>query len=94
MPPSNDWSAFSNSSIEGRSRWLVGSSRMRRLGLVASILIIWNLAFCPPESVSSVWLNSSVGSKRYWARRRLMWLSSIVRPTSAYACLIAWPRVR
>lgn len=46
--------AFPNASIVSISRWLVGSSRTRKLGVPMHILAKATLDFCPPDRLPTV----------------------------------------
>src|SRR6185295_15377343 len=57
--PSYFFSPSTSASMASRSRWLVGSSRMRTLGLVTDSLQKTSLAASPPERLPIVFFTSS-----------------------------------
>jgi len=59
MVPVNSSSACSNTSRESMSRWLVGSSRIRRLSLRSISFDSATRPFSPPDSVEIGWNTSS-----------------------------------
>ena len=64
MVPSKSIKALSNTSLLSISKWLVGSSSIKKLSSCKASFVNVNLAFSPPERLCTTFLTSSPINKK------------------------------